>query len=153
MLSEIIKNIALILDDKEVIEYLNSDKEISNAPTNLNTYITLVNFVLTNIAENFLCYKCTEELVSDDKCRLNLADLTKGICTIKKVRDDRFKPVKFRADVDYLYVGSPNKMYFVEYSYVPADLTSLDDTMLLPLGLDYKTVCYGVVCEFYTLKM
>lgn len=153
MLSEIIKNVALLLDDQEVLNYLQATEVQEDTPTNVNTYITLVNFVLTNIAQNFLCYKCTEELVSDSNCKLNLADLSHGICTIKSVKDQNLKQVKFSTSIDYIFTQKPNKLHYVEYTFLPSNLTSLDDTVLLPLGLDIKTVCYGVVCEFYTLKM
>lgn len=152
MLSEIIKNVALLLDDGEVIDYLNSSNE-TNKPVNLDTYITLVNFVLTNIAQNFLCYKCTEELVSDNNCKLDLSDLKYGVCTIKSVKNQFGKPVKFSTSLDYIVADKPNKMYFVEYTFLPGTITELDDTVMLPLGLDYKTLCYGVVSEFYALKM
>ena len=75
MLGKIIKNIALILDDQQTLKNLS---EIENNPeiqmsTSTQTYITLVNFVLTNIAENFLCYSCTQEFVSDLNCKIELS--------------------------------------------------------------------------------
>ena len=155
MLSKIIKNIALILEDNQTLDNL---LEVENNPNatlsnSTQTYISLINFVLANIAENFLCYNCTQDLVSDNEAKLCLSDLRYTPCTIRSVKDDTFKNAKFNLTIDHLYVGKPNRVYFVNYAYVPADLTSLTDTVLLPVGLDYKALCYGVVSEFYALKL
>lgn len=153
MLSEIIKSVALILDDKETLEYFGNNSAVEDYTSNINTYITLTNFVLTNIAQNFLCYKCTEEIVSDSNCKLNLASLSNSLCAIKSVKDQNFKKVKYSVGLDYISVSNPNKLYFVEYYFLPANLTSLDDTVLLPFGLDLKTLSWGVVAEYFTIKM
>ena len=154
MLSKIIKNVALILDDKQALEDLYNAEQSGAELTNiLETYISLTNFVLSNIAENFLCYVCTQELVSDNGAKLALTDLRYAPCIIKKVKDENFKNAKFFISLDYIHVENPNKVYFIEYAFLPPDLTNLSDTVLLPIGLDYKAICYGVVSEYYSLKM
>lgn len=155
MLSKIIKNIALILEDENTLNNLAELEKDSNTTlaNSTQTYISLVNFVLANIAENFLCYNCTQDVVSDLSGKLSLADLRYTPCVIKHVKDDSFKNVKFNVGLDYIYVANPNSVYFVEYAFIPADLTNVTDTILLPIGLDYKALCYGVVSEFYALKM
>ncbi len=153
MLSEIIKNIALILDDQSAINYLANLSEDDEENTNVELYITLVNFVLTDIAQSFLCYKCTQDLVSDENGTLLLSDFWHTPCSIKAVKDDTGKKIRFYATDDYLVVGEMNKLYYVEYCYLPEELTSLDDSVLLPLGLDARTICYGAVSEYYAIKM
>ena len=155
MLSKIIKNIALILEDEQTLNNLSElDKNPSaNIGVGVQTYITLVNFVLSNVAENYLCYSCTQDLVSDKTGRLALADFRYTPCVIKHVKDENFKNVKYNISMDYIHVENPSSVYFVEYSFIPSDLTLLTDSVWLPIGLDYKALCYGVVSEFYALKM
>lgn len=155
MLGKIIKNIALILEDNQTLENLSAIEEDSNTPleNSTQTYISLVNFVLANIAENFLCFNCTQDLVSDTSGKLSLADLRYTPCVVRHVKDDDFKNVKYNISLDYLHVSNPNKVYFVEYAFIPADLTNITDTVMLPVGLDYKALCYGVVSEYYALKL
>lgn len=162
MLSEIIKNIALILDDQQVLDYLNynqmieqedGQEEAVKEPTNIDMYITLINFVLTDIAQNFLCYKCTQDLLSDGQGQIKLADFLHVPCSIKCIKTDSGKKVKFYVTEDDLVVGEANKLFYVEYAYLPDALTSLDDSVLLPLGLDTKTLVYGVVSEYLATKM
>ena len=155
MLGKIIKNIALILDDQQTLKNLS---EIENNPeiqmsTSTQTYITLVNFVLTNIAENFLCYSCTQEFVSDLNCKIELVDFRYTPCNIKHVKNESFRNTKFYVSLDHIYVDNPNRVYFVEYCFVPPDLTNLTDTVMLPIGLDYKAICYAVVSEYYASKL
>ena len=109
--------------------------------------------IYADIAENFLCYNCTQDLVSDNFSRLSLAELRYSPCVIRHVKDDEFKNVKYNTSLDFLHVCKPNKVYYVDYAFVPAELTNMTDTVMLPVGLDYKTLCYGVVSEFYALKM
>lgn len=155
MLSKIIKNIALILEDEQTLNNLselesNPEKELLSST---QTYISLINFVLASIAEDFLCYTCTQDFVTDISGRIELAEFRYTPCTIKHVKDENFKNVKYNVSLDYIHVANPNSVYFAEYAYIPADLSSLDDTVLLPIGLDYKTLCYGVVSEFYSMKL
>lgn len=155
MLNEIIKNVAYILEDKAALDNLYdiSNDDAVDVCDSVLTYITLCNFVISNIAQWHLCYKCTEEIVSDSAGKLSLSDLSYAPCVIKSVKDQNFKQVKFNVSMDYIYVNNPNRMHFIEYAFIPKDLTSLDDTVLLPMGLDYKCICYGIVSEFYALKM
>ena len=155
MLSKIIKNIALILEDNQTLNNLSALEEDSGVvvENSTQTYISLVNFVIANVAENFLCYNCTQDLVSDNSGKLCLADLRYNPCLIRHVKDENFKNVKFNISVDYLHVNNPNKVYYVDYAFVPSELTSITDTVMLPIGLDYKTLCYGVVSEYYALKL
>lgn len=155
MLSKILKNIALILEDTQTLENI-SEWENDNATElqiTTQTYISLVNFVLANIAENFLCYRCTQDLVSDNTGKLYLADLRFTPCRIKHIRDENFKIVKYNVGIDYIFVSNPNSVHFIEYAYIPPDVSNLEDSILLPIGLDYKTLCYGAVSEYYSLKM
>ena len=155
MLKKIIKNIALILDDEQVLNNLKDieDNLESTIISSTQTYITLVNFVIANIAENFLCYNYTQDLVSDSEGKLLLSDLRNIPCYIRCIKDENFKNCKYSVGLDYIYVNNPNRVYYIDYAYIPDDLCNLTDTVLLPIGLDYKAVCYGVVSEYYALKM
>ena len=161
MLSEIIKNIALILDDQQVLEYLdynqtftqNNSEETIKQPKNIDMYIALTNFVLTDIAQNFLCYKCTQDLLSDTDGKIKLADFLHVPCSIKCIKNDEGKKVRFYITDDDLVVDEAGKLYFVEYAFLPDALSSLDDSVLLPIGLDIKTLVYGVVSEYLATKM
>lgn len=155
MLSKILKNIALILEDKQAlndIELWEQDNSVQ-PEVSVQTYISLINFVTASIAEDFLCYNHTQYLVSDDSGKICLADLRYTPCRIKHIRDESGKIVKFKLGIDNVVVSVADRVYAVEYSYIPPDVSSLSDSILLPMGLDYKTLCYGVVSEYYSLKM
>ncbi len=155
MLSKIIKNVALILEDEQTLTNLKNIEKDADTPleNSTETYISLVNFVMANIAENFLCFNTTQEVVSDYEGKIYLSDLRYTPCIIKNVKDDAFKNAKFGVSIDYLTVNNLNRVHFVDYAFIPADLTGLTDTVLLPMGIDYKVICYGVVSEYYALKM
>lgn len=155
MLSKIIKNIALILEDKQALDDVEKWEHDDSVQPDVSTqtYISLINFVTASIAEDFLCYNHTQHLVSDDTGRISLADLRYTPCRIRHVRDENSRMVKFELGIDDVVVANPNRVYYVEYAYIPPDVSSLSDSILLPVGLDYKTLCYGVVSEYYSLKM
>lgn len=155
MLSKILKNIALILEDKQALKDIELWEQDNSVQPELSTqtYISLINFVTASIAEDFLCYNHTQYLVSDETGRICLADLRYTPCRIKHIRDENSRLVKFRLGIDNVVVPNSNKVYGIEYAYIPPDVSSLSDSILLPIGLDYKTLCYGVVSEYYSLKM
>ena len=149
----LLKNVALILDDKQSFSFLENDQnENEEQNITINTYVTLANFVLRDIAANFLCYIAEEKLFSDSGAQLHLSLLSHQPCTIKKVKNFFGKSVNFSVMVDCLIVPSTNEQYSVEYTYYPDEL-DLEDSLSLPLGLDMSTVCYGIVNEYYRLKM
>lgn len=155
MLSKILKNIALILEDKQTLKNIElwEQDEAVELDMSTQTYISLINFVVASIAENFLCYKCTQYLVSDDLGNIPIADLRYIPCRIHHIKDENGKNTKFGIGIDNICVENPNRVYYVEYAYIPPDVANLSDSILLPIGLDYKTLCYGVVSEYYSLKM
>ena len=42
--------------------------------------------------------------------------------------------------------------YCIEYDYIPNELTDLTDEVQLPVYLNQKVICYGVVSEFLASK-
>jgi len=149
----LLKNVALILDDKQSFSFLdNYQSEQEEQDVNVDTYVTLTNFVLRDIASTFYCYIAEEKLLSDNGGKIQLSMLSHQPCTIKKVRNFFGKSVGFKVMVDSIVVPSNNEQYTLEYSYYPDEL-ALDDDLTLPLGLDSTTICYGIVNEYYRLKM
>ena len=150
-----IKKIALILDDQEAINNIldyeqNSSTQICNS---IKTYIALANFVIKDIASNFLCYKKIEQVISNTNKQIELADLDFQPCTIKGVKHWSGRHVKYLVFTDFLIVPYANEQYTVEYTYFPEELDSIDDDLPLPVGLDDTAICYGVIYEYYIQKM
>lgn len=151
-MKSIIKNVALILDDKQSFSYLDDTTNQLEPNATISTYVALANFVLRDIASNFLCYKTKEKLLSNAECKIMLSGLIHQPCTIKKVINFFGKNIAYKTMIDCLVVPSANEQYEIDYTYYPDDV-DLDDDVELPVGLDKTTICYGIVCEYYRLKM
>lgn len=104
----LIKNIALVLEDKQSFSCLESYEQDSSVEleTNIKTYIALVNFVLKDIAANFYCYVAKEKLLSSQNCTLDLSSLSHKPCKIKAVKNFFGKKVSFSILTDKLLVPS-----------------------------------------------
>ncbi|MBQ8468681.1 MAG: hypothetical protein IJ542_02875 [Clostridia bacterium] len=150
---QLIKNVALILDDKQSFASLENSSDLQVATNaNINTYLTLANFVIRDIAANFLCFYTSEKLLSNEQGKIMFSNLSHQPCRIKKVKNFFGKSVAYDLHIDSIVVPSTCEQYSIEYSYFPDDY-NLTDALLLPMGLDSSTVCYGVVSEYYSLKM
>lgn len=150
-----IKKIALILDDQESLENICSYQTDSTTvlTKNVEIYIALINFVIKDIASNFLCYKNIERLMSNACSEIELSDLEFQPCTIKAVKFWSGRNAKISVLSDRILVPSANEQYSVEYTYFPDDIDDLNSTLALPIGLDETAVCYGAIYEYYTQKM
>ena len=150
-----IKKIALVLDDQEAVENLEAYEQDSTTAiiNNVKTYMTLVNFVLKDIASNFLCYKKVEQVMSNTNKQIELSDLDFQPCTIKTVKHWSGKSVKYLVFTDFLIVPYANEQYTIEYTYFPDEIDDIDENLVLPVGLDNMAICYGVIYEYYIQKM
>ena len=154
MLQKIIEGAAYLLGDEKCIEDLNQYKSSSQTEENspINYYITLINFVLSDIAKNYNCYVSTEVVTSNEFGEIVIGSLDYSVVMIKRVLDDG-RAVKFGVVVNTIFYLSPNKEYTIVYYYYPHKIGSLADNLVLPVGLDYTTVCYGVLYEYFSSKM
>ena len=155
MLQKIIESAAYLLGDQKCLQDLsayNSDSSIeTNSP--IYYYIALINFVISDIAKNYNCYKTSQQVTSTSSGEVALSSLTHSAVIIKRVKDNSDRAVKFGVSMDKLYDLSPNTTYKIDYCYYPEKIENLSSNITLPVGLDYTTVCYGAMYEFFASKM
>ena len=149
-MKNLIKNVALVLGDKQSFLCLENDDE--ELTTEISTYVTLANFVIKDIAANFQCFVAEEKILSNAESKINLEQLSHQPCTIKKIKNFFDKSINYSVLVDQIVVPTANEQYVIEYTYFPFD-AELESDIELPLGLDRTTICYGIVSEYYKLKM
>ena len=54
---------------------------------------------------------------------------------------------------EFIKVGFPSTNYLVEYNYLPNKINSVKETLSLPLGVEYFTICYGIASEYALSKL
>ena len=142
MTKEIIKLTLTILGLDDVLDYLNSESEIKNIEyeTKLSKMIVLLNYVLRLINKEYFTLSASENLVTDSEGNIDYKLLGHTPVRILDVKNELL--------LDKLNLERPNATYKVFYNYVLDPITSIDEDVTLPIGLDYATVSYGVASEW-----
>ncbi len=154
MLFKLIKDVALILDDKQTISELNKylNEEEYDA-SKFELIIMLTNFVIKDIASNFYCYRSTEYVETNENGEISFADLNYSVVKINEIKNSRNSKVKYNTDGTKIYGLDSSSVYTISYIYYPNDINSLSDTLVLPLGVNENAISCGVVYEYYLTKL
>lgn len=155
MLEKVIKSAAYLLGDEKCLEDLSAYNSGSQIDGNSRVfyYIELINFVISDIAKNYNCYKTVESVSSNENGEIMLDNLTYSVVMIKHVTDKSNRAVKFAVSIDKIYDLLPNTNYSVIYCYYPNSIENLDDNLVLPAGIDYVTIASGLMYEYFSSKM
>ena len=154
MLKDLIYLASFYLNLDDVSDYLTNIEDDSNieAPTDLSVLINLANLSIRRIVKDYKPLYREEFKKSDENCFIAFSDLSKEVCAIKNVTTLDRLPVTFRILENNIKVGVPSGDYLVKYSYYPSELTDLNDSLILPDGVNKEAVCFSMCCDYLTIK-
>ena len=150
MTKDIIKLSATLLGLDEIVNYLDKKTSTltSQMQSNLQDLTTFTSYILREITKEYIPLSHTEEIASDSQCQISFSKLSKKILAVKDIKDSFGNSATFNLYPDYIKVGFPNKTYTITYNYTLGPISSVEQSLTLPLGLDYFTVSYGVASEY-----
>lgn len=115
----------------------------------INTLVRCLNLVVGEICCDYIPLVHSEEIeVSGGK--FEFSKLTKIAMEILAIRDKNGD--KIRCKLSPSYVNLPDGKYVIEYSYVPAKLTFLDDMPAFYCRVADRVFAYGVAMEYSLLS-
>jgi len=154
MTKNILKLTATFLGLDDVNTYLADTTQTpsSEVTKTINELIVFTNYVMREITREYYPLKTTETVVSNENKIIAFSTLSKTITVISDVKNCTGLSVKYALYPDHIEVGNANQEYTLFYSYCPNAISTLQDTLKLPLGLDYFIVCFGVASEYCLAK-
>lgn len=150
MTKDIIKLSAIYLGLTDIIEYLKKPTETLSDDVKEKTddLLLFTNYIIKEITKSYFPLSHTEDVVSNNLCEIPFKNLSKNAIAIKNLKNQSMQEVTFNLYPEFIKVGFPNTKYTITYNYTPNKLTSIEDKIDLPLGLDYEVVAYGVASEY-----
>ena len=154
MTNNIIKLTSTFLGLDDVLTYLTDTSATPTAEvtTTINQLIVFTNYVMREITRDYFPLKTSETVTSDENAVVNFEDLTHTITAVNDIKNCTGLSVRYTLYPDYIKLDNPNQQYTIFYNYCPDAVSSMQDTLSLPLGLDYFVVCYGVASEYCLSK-
>ncbi len=155
MTKDIIKLTATFLGLDDVVNYLDAsepEKDESNEKI-INELIVYLNYVVREVTKEYYPLSRQDKVTSNEQCQIPYSSLEKSAVSIKDVKNSLGLSVKFELYPEYISVQSAQKEYFVSYNYTPASVSNIDDELVLPLGLDYFVISYGIASEYALSKL
>jgi len=155
MTKDILKLSATFLGLEDVVLFLTKpSSEISDeVDKKLNDLIAILNYVLRNITKEYFPLNHEEVLTSNNQCEVYFNTFEYNPISINDVKNSLLDSVTYNIYPEYLKVGKPNNNYLIKYNYVPKKIVNIDDSLVLPLGLEPFTVCYGIASEYALSKL
>lgn len=156
MTKDIIKLSATLLGLDDVVKYLSDDNyEQVDAETQekINQLIVYLNYCIREITKEYLPLKHSQTVKSDNQCQIYFNDFEQSPISILDIKNGCGLSVTFNLYPEFAKVGVPDNNYYITYNYVPKPIHSLTDKLVLPLGLDYFVVAYGVASEYALSKL
>ena len=155
MLKEIIKNTLLLLGKESELQEVEEKSQAEySAQTQkvVTSLIKIANLVLGDITRDVSKLYAREEITSDEFCQIMYSSFSKKIIGVKSVSES-YLQVTYNLYPEYIKVGFPNTKYLVEYFYENDKCTSIDDNIVLPLGVTAGAVSYGVAAEYASVHL
>lgn len=163
MLKDLIYTVASLLKMEDVCDYLNvvNEKDFNDEvsidemtkPKEIEFIINLCNLVIEQITREFMPLYLEELTSSNENCEINFSGLSQKVNQIISVSFADGIGTTYRVFPEYIKVGNPQEKFLVNYSYIPKQVSSLEDEFALPMGLSEFTVAYGVCAEYCLIEM
>jgi len=155
MTKEILKLSATLLGLDDVLLFLTGDNEepSQDVKQKIDNLITYLNYILREISKEYYPLVHSEVLPSNDQCEIYYNSFTFSPIAIKDLKDSFNNSVTFNLYPSFIKVGKPSSNYLIKYNYSPNPITSLNDTLNLPIGLEYFIICYGIASEYALSKL
>ena len=154
MTKNILKLTSTFLGLDEVNTYLSdtSTTPSSEVTNTINQLINFINYIMREITREYYPLKTSETVSSDNDRVINFNTLTKTITAIDDVKNRAGLSVRYSLYPDHIKMENANTEYTLFYSYSPSAISTIQDSLKLPLGLDYFVVCFGVASEYCLSK-
>jgi len=155
MTQEIIKLSATLLGLDDIIAYLN-DTTIpldDDSKRKMDDLLLYLNYILREITKEYYPLSHEEIVSSDNQCQIFFKNFSKTPIAIKDVKDDSNNSVTFNLYPEFIKIGKPLSRYLVKYNYLLPKITSINDKLILPIGLEPFIICYGIASEYTLSKL
>src|SRR5574344_1592214 len=141
IVKDIIKQVAVLLDEQNIINANLDDFENLDSQTqkNINLIISCLNEVVSDLASDYLLCKATEN-INVENGEFDLQTLSNSFYKVCDF-DDKFKIVK-----DTLFASKG--VHTLTYYYLPEVLTLQDQFSCFDSRLTLYAISYGVSAEF-----
>ena len=145
-IKEIIKIAAIMLDRKEIVDYLDGKTQsVSQEITNqINTMVELTNLVIDELARSFVPMVKIKEVNANGR-KIYYSTLGDKIIKIKAVYSNDDSPISFNIKPEYVEVDEP--IVKVEYEYLPSKYSLEEQTGYTEKDISSRVLAYGLLAE------
>lgn len=146
--SDIIGQVALLLDDKALTEYLRGKTNLiddgSEEYRKANTLVAITNFVISDTFSNFIKITRTQN-VTPSNGKVYYSSLVGSALKILNVYDKEGRKVKYELADTYIESKDAKK---VEYVYLPPNYSFNENYHFNESDMSKKGIIYGVLSEY-----
>lgn len=143
---EILKLVCEFVGEKEIAIKLNAQQEFTEKEQEKIAIMTdCFNLVNQEIASDYLPFMTKEEIAVNNSI-LNFQDLTKAVINIYEVKNRLGFNLRFKLYPNFVEIFGKAK--WIVYSYLPSDVTTLEDEVPAFNGLSARVYAYGVASEY-----
>ena len=149
---DIIKKVAVFLDRKDVLEYLETGatENYLSVLDDVNLLVNSYNVVAEEIASLYYRFKTTERLSPNINGIIKMVDFTNNPLAVVSVKDG--KGNKINAKILPNEIITNFSEVIVEYYYVPSfknidDISDFTGTIITD-----RILCYGIITEYFLIK-
>lgn len=145
---DIIRDAAIFLklDNVLALPQMGGSTESSQAIKELELLKKCANFVIGEIASDYVPVTKTEDTVSADN-KIEYTNLSEAALDIKSLSDNFSKKLKFKVYPSFIWTDYNGKVH-IEYTYLPAACELDDQTAYKSEKVSSRLIAYGTACEY-----
>lgn len=151
MLKDILLQTAQLINRDDLIDALNNGSDSLSINNDILRLVSYYNYTIETLCENYFYVTYKQKILSDKNRKINYLNFTYNPIRINKVTKNA-KPVMFSEYSKYLLVPEACTSYEITYNYIFDRVTDLESAVILPIGVNEKTICYGIASEFLASK-
>lgn len=157
MLKNILLKTSELVNRNDLISTLKESNSIediddSNMTIEISKMISYCNYILNDIFENYIFLEKEESINTNEDGNIYYSNLTQKPIKIISIKSSQGNNLSYKIYSTYIYTNIPNQEFIVNYNYIPNEISNFNDTIELPINLNYKTICYGIASEFLASK-
>ena len=147
---DVLKSASLLLTKLDLLSALDSNSIASSFTRDINLLIGATNLVINEIVSDYVpIYKSEDIEVSTGKYAVS--SLSATLLAIRHLKSEAGYNVKYTIESGYILL--PNGKFNIKYSYLPAKVTALSDSLsFLDPQITDRVIAYGVVSEYYLIN-
>ena len=153
MLKDILIKSAELLGRDDIIAELNNPTNQTNnsLQNDIARLVSYYNFIVQNLCENYFQIEYTDKIKSNKDRKIYLTSFSYEPLKIISIKEDNLYKF-FTSNSTHILVPNANKIYEVNYTYIPDQILDINSREILPKNLSQKIICYGIVSEFLASK-